>query len=66
MTTSYVCPDCGAKIEVPESLAIGQHISCGHCGCKLEVATVNPVILAGGWDDEDPHRQPATNAGRRK
>ena len=31
------CPDCDAKIEVPEDVMKGEILSCPSCGLELEV-----------------------------
>jgi alpha-aminoadipate carrier protein LysW len=35
------CPECGAKINVPDDVAIGDVLSCPDCGLELEVKNVN-------------------------
>ncbi|MBS7646431.1 MAG: alpha-aminoadipate/glutamate carrier protein LysW/ArgW [Candidatus Bathyarchaeia archaeon] len=36
-----VCPECGAKIEVPSDVSKGEILSCPDCGLELEVKEVN-------------------------
>jgi len=36
-----VCPECGAKIEVPNDVLKGEIITCPDCGLELEVKEVN-------------------------
>lgn len=38
---SAACPECGAKIEVPEDVMKGEIITCPDCGLELEVKSVN-------------------------
>jgi len=42
-----ICPDCGAKIEVPEDVVKGEIITCPDCGLELEVKDVsqNGVVV---------------------
>jgi alpha-aminoadipate carrier protein LysW len=36
-----VCPECGAKIQIPNDIAVGDVFSCPDCGLELEVKNVN-------------------------
>lgn len=38
---STVCPECGAKIKVPNDVLKGEIITCPDCGLELEVKEVN-------------------------
>jgi alpha-aminoadipate carrier protein LysW len=35
------CPDCGAELEVPEDVTVGEILSCPDCGLELEVKQNN-------------------------
>ena len=35
------CPDCDAQLQVPESVVIGEVLSCPECGLELEVKKIN-------------------------
>lgn len=34
------CPDCGAELEVPENVMMGEVLSCPDCGLELEVKRI--------------------------
>lgn len=36
-----ICPECGAKINVPNDILKGEVITCPDCGLELEVKEVN-------------------------
>ncbi|MBI5222895.1 lysine biosynthesis protein LysW [Candidatus Micrarchaeota archaeon] len=40
------CPECGAQIAQRAGIEVGEIISCGDCGSKLEVKSVAPFGLA--------------------
>ncbi|MEM1540466.1 MAG: lysine biosynthesis protein LysW [Candidatus Bathyarchaeia archaeon] len=46
-----VCPECGAKIEVPNDVLKGEIITCPDCGLELEVKEINSssVIVEELW-----------------
>lgn len=46
-----VCPECGAKIEVPSDVLKGEILTCPDCGLELEVKTINSnsVIVEELW-----------------
>ena len=35
------CPECLAKIEVPDDVLIGEIINCPDCGAELEVCKIS-------------------------
>ncbi len=39
------CLECGAKIEGPEELSVGEVLDCPNCGAELEVIGLNPLTL---------------------
>ena len=32
------CPECDAKLNIPEDAAVGEIISCGDCGADYEIS----------------------------
>ncbi|MEM1566229.1 MAG: hypothetical protein QXG11_07385 [Candidatus Bathyarchaeia archaeon] len=46
-----VCPECGAKIEVPNDVLKGEILTCPDCGLELEVKEINSssVIVEELW-----------------
>lgn len=34
------CPDCYAQLKVPESVVVGEILSCPECGLELEVKKI--------------------------
>jgi alpha-aminoadipate carrier protein LysW len=38
---SIECPQCGATIEVPDDVVMGEILDCPDCGTELEVIEVN-------------------------
>jgi DNA-directed RNA polymerase subunit RPC12/RpoP len=50
------CLDCDKTINLGQSAAIGQKITCPHCGAYLEITNMNPPELdwdTGDFDDDD-------------
>ena len=47
------CPECGAKIEVPESVEQGEILTCQDCGAELEVKSADPVTLQLAPQEEE-------------
>ena len=39
------CLDCEAVVTLPEDCVIGEIVPCGECGCEMEVASLDPVVL---------------------
>ncbi|GGM69061.1 alpha-aminoadipate carrier protein LysW [Halarchaeum rubridurum] len=39
------CPECGAELELAESVETGEIVDCGTCGAELEVTGEDPVML---------------------
>ena len=50
------CPECGARLEVPENLKRLDHLYCPSCNAELEVLNLEPLeleaIYAFEVDDE--------------
>ena len=44
-TSKPECPECGAIIEIPEDVEIGEIIECDDCGVELEVLSLNPLTI---------------------
>lgn len=42
MTT---CPECGADVDAPDDVEIGEIVDCSTCGTELEVTGVDPVAV---------------------
>ncbi len=40
-----VCPECGAKIDLPADVEVGEIVVCPECGAELEVRSLNPLVL---------------------
>ncbi|MFC7166651.1 lysine biosynthesis protein LysW [Halospeciosus flavus] len=40
-----ICPECGADVELPENVEVGEILDCATCGSELEVTGVEPVAL---------------------
>ena len=38
--TDELCPDCGAEIDIPQDVTLGEIISCPDCGLDLELITL--------------------------
>lgn len=39
------CVECGAEVDLPDDVEIGEIVDCGTCGSELEVVSVDPVEL---------------------
>lgn len=39
------CVECGAEVDLPEDVEVGEIVDCGTCGSELEVVAVDPVEL---------------------
>jgi len=40
------CPECDAKVMLPEPVRLSEIIECQDCRIELEVITLDPVVLA--------------------
>jgi lysine biosynthesis protein LysW len=52
------CSECDESIEIPGRARLGQTLTCGNCGARLEVVATDPLELdlAGDddvWDEEE-------------
>ena len=53
ITEDYYCPDCGAKIDIPEDVEEGEIITCPCCGLefivKIEIDgySLNQLVIEG-------------------
>ncbi|QLC33670.1 lysine biosynthesis protein LysW [Halarchaeum sp. CBA1220] len=48
------CPECGAELELHETVEVGEIVDCGTCGAELEVTGEDPVTLEEAPElDED-------------
>ncbi|MEM6674626.1 MAG: lysine biosynthesis protein LysW [Planctomycetota bacterium] len=53
-TTAVTCPVCGAHVDTPDDVLVGEVLACDDCGAELEVASVEPLVLAEAPEvDED-------------
>lgn len=39
------CPSCGEKISIGERPKIGQYLLCSNCDEKVEIISLDPVVL---------------------
>jgi alpha-aminoadipate carrier protein LysW len=39
------CPECGAPVRVPNSVEVGDQVTCRSCGEELEVIDTDPLTL---------------------
>ena len=47
------CPECNARMSLPEGVGQWSHIFCDSCGTKLEILNLNPLELETVYDDDD-------------
>jgi alpha-aminoadipate carrier protein LysW len=47
------CLECEAEVTLPEDAVIGEIVPCGECGCEMEVASLDPVMLELAPDIEE-------------
>ena len=47
------CPECSAKLSLPEDLARWDRISCDSCNAELEVLSLKPLELEAVYDFEE-------------
>ena len=47
------CPECGAELDIPESVMIGEILNCADCGAELEVMAISPLCLSLAPEEED-------------
>ncbi len=40
-----VCPECGAQIDLPTDVEVGEILVCPDCGVELEVRGLDPLVL---------------------
>lgn len=46
MTTVHACPQCGAEVQIKQSVRLYEIIECPSCSSELEVMSLSPVMLA--------------------
>lgn len=46
MTTVQPCPECGAEVQIKQSVRLYEIIECPNCSSELEVISLSPVMLA--------------------
>ncbi|MDG2015269.1 MAG: lysine biosynthesis protein LysW [Pirellulaceae bacterium] len=42
---SVKCVECEVDLSLPQDCVIGEVVPCGECGCEMEVASLQPVLL---------------------
>jgi alpha-aminoadipate carrier protein LysW len=47
------CPECGGRVELPETVEVGEIVDCNSCGSELEVVDDDPVTLEAAPDLEE-------------
>ena len=47
------CPECGAKVALPDDVMDGEIIECEDCGVELEVTSLTPVKLELAPEEEE-------------
>jgi alpha-aminoadipate carrier protein LysW len=47
------CPVCDAELTLGSGLVVSEIITCGECGCQLEVRGLDPVQLAEAPVEEE-------------
>ena len=50
------CPECLAKVEVPDDVLVGEILECPECGVELEVCKINEgtvEVKVAVFEEED-------------
>ncbi len=47
------CPECNARVSLPEGVGQWSHLFCESCGTKLEILNLDPLELETVYDDDD-------------
>lgn len=47
------CPECNARMSLPDGIGQWSHFFCESCGTKLEILNLNPLELETVYDDDD-------------
>ena len=47
-----ICAECGAWVEAPKDVEIGEILECDNCGCELDVVSTEPFELMVFEEDE--------------
>ena len=45
--TSCSCPECGASVQLPPDVMLGEILACDDCAAELEVLAVAPPVSLG-------------------
>jgi alpha-aminoadipate carrier protein LysW len=40
------CPECDAKVTIPEPVRLNEIVECAECRAELEVVSVEPLLVA--------------------
>ena len=47
------CPECGAQLEMPDDVMVGEILDCADCGAELEVMGTSPLCLELAPEEEE-------------
>lgn len=47
------CTECGAELDLPETIEVSEITTCSDCGAELEVVSVNPITLDLAPEEEE-------------
>jgi alpha-aminoadipate/glutamate carrier protein LysW len=47
------CPECGADIEIKETVEVGEILTCQDCGAELEITDLQPLKLELAPQEEE-------------
>jgi lysine biosynthesis protein LysW len=51
-----MCPDCGGRLLLKETVQVGDRVTCSECGIELEVLSRYPLdldyVLDDAWEDD--------------
>ena len=47
------CPVCGAELQLPDDLVVGELLECEDCGAELEVTGLGPVTVEEAPEAEE-------------
>jgi len=47
------CIECGAELELPADVEIGEIVVCADCGAEFEVLSLNPVTIELAPEEEE-------------
>ena len=47
------CIECGAELELPADVEIGEIVVCAECGAEFEVLSLDPVTIELAPEEEE-------------